>query len=235
MSISGFPTDPERRGSSEGAGSGEPPADDWNAQFTAIVSGISGSMRWEVTDQELDDGARGDGDGFDDPGFDDPAGDEDSAAGTRSGHGAGRGGSVTGTAGPPVYPRPRELPWTSENDTAETRRMRREMRRQERADALAAHLQAKAEFEAELAADEEHYIPPPPPPIPRPKRRTVAALLLIAVGILILAWPALLPVSGDVIIVLSLVLIVGGLTILVMGMRAHRGEPGEGWDDGAEV
>ena len=33
--------------------SGEPPLD-WNAQFTAIVSGISGSMHWEATPQELD-------------------------------------------------------------------------------------------------------------------------------------------------------------------------------------
>lgn len=32
----------------------EPPPDDWNAQFTAIVSGISGGMHWQVSEPELD-------------------------------------------------------------------------------------------------------------------------------------------------------------------------------------
>jgi hypothetical protein len=215
MSIMGYPTDPGDQGPHDGSNRpvpSEPPPDDWNAKFTAIVSGISGGMRWEVSDPELDDEAGSDADGADaDPG--------------NGGH----------PAHPPVYPRAREIPWTSETDTPETRRLRREIRRQERADALAAHLQAKAEFEAEMAADEEHYVPPVPPPIPRPKRRTVAALLLLAVGILLLAWPTLLPVSGDLNVVLSLILILGGLTILVLGMRRQHGAPGEGWDDGAEV
>ena len=201
MTAAGFPTDPERRDGSERGGSGEPPAEDWNAQFTAIVSGISGSMRWAATADDLD------------------------------AHAAEADRAPVEQA-PPVF----EGPWFGESDdTAESRRLRREMRRQERADALAAHLQAQAEFEAEMAADDEHFVPPPPPPLPRLRRRTVAALLLIALGILLLAWPALLPVSYDVIMVLALLLILGGATVLVIGMRRYRGAPGEGWDDGAEV
>lgn len=206
MTAAGFPTDPERRGSSEGAGSGEPPAEDWNAQFTAIVSGISGSMRWEATADDLDAGA------------------------------AGAQGSADPSGERPSYPRAPDSIWTDdEADTAESRRFRRELRRQERADALAAHLQAQAEFEAAMAADDEHFVPPPPPPLPKLRRRTVVALLLIALGILLLAWPSLLPASFELIMVLALVLVLGGAAILVAGMRRHRGQPGEGWDDGAEV
>lgn len=205
MTAAGFPTDPERRGSNEDAGSGEPPADDWNAQFTAIVSGISGSMRWEVSGDDLDAHAA-------DQDADDVGGE------------------------PPSYPRAPDSIWTdTESDTAEARRLRRELRRQERAEALAAHLDAQAEFDAEMAADTEHFVPPPPPPLPKPRRRTVAALLLIALGILLLAWPALLPAPTDLLVVLALLLILGGAAILVAGMRRHRGEPGEGWDDGAQV
>ncbi len=199
MTAAGFPTDPERRGGEDRAGSGDPPADDWNARFTAIVSGISGSMRWEATPDELDTEAEQQDHEQPDP-------------------------PDTGADG-----------WYDEPDTAESRRLRRELRRKEREEALAAHLQAKAEFEAEMAADDEHFVPPPPPPLPKLRRRTVAALLLIALGILLLAWPGLLPVAFDLVMVLALVLIVGGAVILVAGMRRHRGEPGEGWDDGAQV
>lgn len=204
MSIAGYPTDPGDQGPHDGSNRpmpSEPPPDDWNAEFTAIVSGISGSMRWEATGDDLDTHAE----------------ESDRAQGEQA---------------PAVF----EGPWYEDaQDTAESRRFRRELRRQERADALAAHLQAKAEFEAEMAADDEHFVPPPPPPLPRLRRRTVAALLLIALGILLLAWPALLPVPFDAIMVLALALILGGATVLVIGMRRHRGEPGEGWDDGAEV
>jgi len=209
VSVAGFPIDPERRGSNDGAGSGEPPADDWNAQFTAIVSGISGSMRWQATEQDLDEAAA----------TGSPVADDDADS-----------------TEPPRYPRAMDTLWTdAEPDSAESRRLRRELRRQERAEELAAHLQAQADFEAEMAADTEHFVPPPPPPLPRLRRRTVAALLLIAVGILLLAWPALVPAPLDLIVVVGLVLILGGGAILVAGMRRHRGAPGEGWDDGAEV
>ena len=60
-----------------------------------------------------------------------------------------------------------------------------------------------------------------------------AALLCVALGLLIVgvleggqSWPWLS---------WPMALILGGATVLVIGMRRHRGEPGEGWDDGAEV
>lgn len=219
MSIAGYPTDPGDQGPHDGSNRpvpAEPPPDNWDAQFTAIVSGITGSMRWEATTDDLDAGAA-------------DAARQD----------AGESGGATGGAPdwvPSPGPYPRLDTWRNEQpDTAESRRLRRELRRQERAAALAAHLQAKAELEAELAADDEHFVPPPPPPLPRLRRRTVAALLLIAVGILLLAWPALLPAAFEVTLVLALLLILGGASVLVAGMRRHRGEPGEGWDDGAEV
>ncbi len=213
MTAAGFPTDPERR-DGENQGSGEPPADDWNAQFTAIVSGISGSMRWETgADQSADSPERRD-----------PAYPRAEPADLGSHDGDRYDGDRYDTDW-----------YDDDTDTAESRRLRRELRRQERSEELAAHLQAQADAEAEMAADEEHFVPPPPPPLPRLRRRTVGALLLIVTGILLLSWPALLPASTDLIVVLALLLIMGGAGILVAGMRRHRGEPGEGWDDGAEV
>jgi hypothetical protein len=50
-----------------------------------------------------------------------------------------------------------------------------------------------------------------------------------------LAWPGLLAVAGDVTLVLGLLLILAGLGLLLFGLRRRRGEPGDGWDDGAVV
>jgi hypothetical protein len=210
----GYP-DPDRDRSSfdpTAGGSGEFDDRDVDARFTAIVSGISVDMHWDVTEADLDAratdrrettgwGIGPDGAGYVDDGDIDDYDDFDD----------------DGT------------------DTAEARRRRRELRRQERAEALAAHLEAQAELEAQMAADDEHFVPPPPPPLPRLRRRTVAALLLIAAGILLLSWPALLPADTDLIMVVALLLILVGAGVLVAGMRRHRGDPGEGWDDGAEV
>lgn len=59
MSIAGAPMDHgegDRHDDGRATPAGGPP-DDWNAQFTAIVSGISGTMRWEATVGELDEQA----------------------------------------------------------------------------------------------------------------------------------------------------------------------------------
>lgn len=205
MSIAGYPTDPGDQGPHDGSHRpvpSEPPPDDWNAEFTAIVSGISGSMRWEVTDTELDRTAT------EEPTRQRPRHDQYDTA-------------------------PDSIWVNAEPDTAQDRKLRRELRRQERAEAYAAHLEAEAEREAEHAADTEHFVPPEPPPLPRPHRRTIGAILLIAAGILMLAWPTLVPVSAELIFVVALLLILGGGALLVMGIRHHR--PRDGWDDGAEV
>jgi hypothetical protein len=206
----GYP-DPDRDRSSfdpTAGGSGELNDRDVDARFTAIVSGISVDMHWDVPETDLDARASdrrelsGWGIGPDGAGYFDDLDDD-------------------------LY--------DDGSDSAESRRLRRELRRQERAEALAAHLEAQAELEAEMAADDEHFVPPPPPPLPRLRRRTVGALLLIAAGILLLAWPQLLPADTDLIMVVSLLLMFSGAGVLVAGMRRHRGEPGDGWDDGAEV
>ena len=59
MSIAGAPMDHGDQGRSDdgrATPAGGPPSD-WDKQFTAIVSGISGDMRWEVTTEELDEQA----------------------------------------------------------------------------------------------------------------------------------------------------------------------------------
>lgn len=62
MSIAGYPMDhgdqgPHDDGRATPAGG---PPDDWDKQFTAIVSGISGDMRWEASAAEMDEKAADD-------------------------------------------------------------------------------------------------------------------------------------------------------------------------------
>lgn len=217
MSISGYPTDPGDRGRQDdgrATPAGEPPTD-WDAQFTAIVSGISGTMHWETvedTDRKAEDG---------------------DGARRRSG-GADTADRDTAYRNTDFERAPDSIWTTVTPDTADDRRLRREMRRAERADALAAFQQAQAEIQAAHEADTEHFVPPPPPPLPRFRRRTVGALVLMFVGVVLLVFPALLPASFELIAVLGLLLLLGGAAILVAGMRHHRSDPDDG-DDGAQV
>lgn len=92
------------------------------------------------------------------------------------------------------------------------------------------------EVPAELAPsyEEEHFVPPPPPPVPVPR------------GVRLLAWfglfgvpaVALLTVVAGVSVpsYLGLVLFfwfVAGFGYLVLNMSDRRGDPDDGWDDGA--
>jgi len=121
-------------------------------------------------------------------------------------------------------------------DSADERARRRELRRLERAMEVEAYEAQKAAREAELAADDAHYTPPAPPPLPRPKGRTIGAVLLMAVGILLVARPGLLSVGPDLVLILALALLVSGAGLLVAGMRRHHGNgDGDGEDDGAVV
>lgn len=209
MSIAGAPMDPSDRGKKDdgrATPAGEPPSD-WDAQFTAIVSGISGSMRWGTTADELDAHAVEAAD-------------------------AAASDAPTNQARPGDFPRAPDSIWTvAPADTAEDRRMRRELRRAERAAELAAFQQAQAEVEAARAADTEHYVPPPPPPLPKLRRRTAGALVLMVVGLALLVFPWLLPAPFEMIAVLGLLSLLGGAAILIQGMRSSRGDP----DDGAQV
>jgi hypothetical protein len=183
---------------------------DFDAEFSAIVSGISGQMQWDATTEELDAAA--------------------------SENVIGVPAEPPAVSGPdPWAPRPPSGTGLGSFDTADDRKRRREMRRLEREAELEAFQQAQAEIQAARDADDAHFEPPPPPPLPRPKRRTVGAVLLIVAGFLMLAWPGLLAVAGDVTLVLGLLLILAGLGLLLFGLRRRRGEPGDGWDDGAVV
>lgn len=213
------PADPvaDRSGPPDDPGSGGAPftigpdgESDIDAEFSAIVSGISGQMHWGATSEQLD--ARADEQsGWDDV-FD-----------------AGQGADLRGSIGS-IQRHP------SGHEGADERRLRRELRRAERAESLRAHVEAEAERAAELAADDAHFVPPPPPPLPRPRRRTVAALLLIVTGIALLAWPGLLATAPEVEFVLAALLILGGGTMLITGLyRRRRGGDADGWDDGAVI
>lgn len=208
MSIAGYPMDHGDQGPHDdgrATPTGGPP-DDWDRQFSAIVSGISGDMRWEAGVAELDEGA-----------------DEKAADDAAHSTGIRRApDSIWDDAAFDAVP-----------DTADDRRLRREMRRAERAESLAAFQRAQDQLAAAREADTEHYVPPEPPPMPRLRRRTVGALALIVMGLVLVVFPALLPASFELIAVLGALLILGGGALLATGIRRHHAD--DGWDDGSRI
>lgn len=245
---------------------------DFDAEFSAIVSGISGEMQWGATSEQLDAAASyqvtdGHGqvtDGHREtprtaaadpwgpdpaapggpvvprapsggtPGIGMPPGSGFSDPGLSGSDFSGSGFSGSGSLGSGFSGSGSDF-GLSGFDTADDRRRRRELRRLEREAELEAFQEEQAAIQAARDADTEHFEPPPPPPLPRPRGRTVGAVLVILAGIAVLAWPRLLALSGDATLILGLLLILGGLVLLFFGLRRRRGEPGEGWDDGAVV
>lgn len=196
MSIAGYPMDHGDQGPHDdgrATPTGGPP-DDWDAKFTAIVSGITGDIRWSATPAELDDSAE-------------KAAAE--AADDRAPHRS--------------IPRAPDSIWDDvASESADDRKLRRELRRAERSEALAAFQRAQDELEAARAADTEHFVPPEPPPLPRFQRRTVGALALIVLGLVLVIFPALLPAPVELIAVIGIVLLVAGGGVLFTGLRRHR-------------
>jgi len=84
---------------------------------------------------------------------------------------------------------------------------------------------------AVLDAPEEHYEPPPPPPLPVLAPASLYALLLIAVGVVLIVAPGRVGLSLDVGLVLGVAAVAGGVAVLVSRMR-DRSDDG---DDGAVV
>ena len=41
--------------------------------------------------------------------------------------------------------------------------------------------------------------------------------------------------ASDLTLVFALLLILGGLSLVLFGLRRRHGDPGDGWDDGAVV
>jgi hypothetical protein len=82
--------------------------------------------------------------------------------------------------------------------------------------------------------DDDHYVPPEPPPLPRPQPATVGAVLLFALGIVLLAFPNVIGLSDQYGLPLGLLAITGAIVWLVARLR--QGPPTDsGWDDGAQL
>ncbi|MGY1844132.1 hypothetical protein [Modestobacter sp. SYSU DS0875] len=82
-----------------------------------------------------------------------------------------------------------------------------------------------------LDLPEEHYEPPPPPPLPVLAPASLTAVLLIAVGAVLVILPGRLGLTVETGLVLGVAALVGGVGILVSRMR-DRSDDG---DDGAVV
>jgi hypothetical protein len=84
-----------------------------------------------------------------------------------------------------------------------------------------------------LDAPEEHYEPPPPPPLRAPAPASLYAVLLIAVGALLIIAPQVVGLAGDLALVLGVAGVAGGVAVLVSRMRERS--VGDDGDDGAVV
>ncbi|MGY1840406.1 MULTISPECIES: hypothetical protein [unclassified Modestobacter] len=82
-----------------------------------------------------------------------------------------------------------------------------------------------------LDLPEEHYEPPPPPPLPVLAPASLTAMLLVAIGALLVIVPGRLGLSLEAGLVFGVAALVGGVGILVSRMR-DRSDDG---DDGAVV
>ena len=97
--------------------------------------------------------------------------------------------------------------------------------------ALAPAVAAPAEPDL-LELPEEHYQPPPPPPLRPPAPASLYAVLLIAVGALLIIAPQVVGLSGDTALVLGAAGVAAGVAVLVSRMRERSTDEG---DDGAVV
>jgi hypothetical protein len=97
-------------------------------------------------------------------------------------------------------------------------------------------LDALDTFGADLpdADDDEGYTPPPPPPLPRPSRAAVLGFGLVLAGLVVFLAPDLLPVSGDMALLIGLSALLGGFVTLIWRLRGGDDEDTDP-DDGAVV
>ena len=83
-----------------------------------------------------------------------------------------------------------------------------------------------------LDRPDEHYEPPPPPPLPAPAPASLYAVLLVALGLLLIGAPGVLRLTENVGLILGVAAIAGGVALLVSRMRDRSEDDG---DDGAVV
>lgn len=79
---------------------------------------------------------------------------------------------------------------------------------------------------------EDHFQPPPPPPIPFPAPGTLGAVLMLALGALLLVAPSVLGIGTDAGFVLGVLGIVSGVGMLVWRVRER---PDDGDDDNGAI
>jgi len=82
--------------------------------------------------------------------------------------------------------------------------------------------------------DDDHFVPPEPPPLPRPQPATIGAVLLFALGVVLLAIPNMIGFSEQYGLPLGLLSITGAIVWLVARLR-HGPPTDSGWDDGAQL
>jgi hypothetical protein len=82
--------------------------------------------------------------------------------------------------------------------------------------------------------DDDHYVPPEPPPFPRLRPGAVVALVLFAMGALLLLAPGLVGIAPRVATPLALISLSCGIGWLVLRMRTGP-PPDSGPDDGAQL
>ncbi|MFD0202750.1 MULTISPECIES: hypothetical protein [Saccharothrix] len=78
----------------------------------------------------------------------------------------------------------------------------------------------------------DHYVPPEPPPLPALRPGTIAALVVIALGVVLLLFPGLFGLTGAIGTPLALIVMCSGAGWLILRMR-NTPPPDSGWDDGA--
>jgi hypothetical protein len=83
-----------------------------------------------------------------------------------------------------------------------------------------------------LSLPEEHFVPPEPPPLPKLGAAVAVGLVLVALGIVLIAAPQWIGMSGVYGLPLGLVAIAGGLTWLLMRLWQPADEPGPYDQDG---
>ncbi|ASO22174.1 hypothetical protein FHR81_004814 [Actinoalloteichus hoggarensis] len=133
------------------------------------------------------------------------------------------------------------VPSWPQDEQADAERGGQRGRRAETEERAAREKQAQPEAEpeptpapVEPVPDEGHFEPPEPPPLPRLRRSTIGALVMFAVGLVLLIIPGVIGLTRQVGLPLGLLVISAGVGWLVYRMRQGP-PPDSGWHDGAQI